>query len=105
MEGAQLQATLLGVPNVMWQGEPVAILRRQPSALLYRLAAELRPVARSHLCYLFWPDVPEGAARRNLTRLLVLCPYDSRNLVVWDPGLGVAFGRDVALSGFWNHRP
>jgi hypothetical protein len=28
----------------------------------------------------------------------VLCvPYNSRDLVVWDPGCGVAFGRDVAL--------
>ncbi|MFN8485234.1 MAG: BTAD domain-containing putative transcriptional regulator [Anaerolineae bacterium] len=27
---------------------------------------------RAQLCYLFWPDVPDATARRNLTRLLVL---------------------------------
>jgi predicted ATPase/DNA-binding SARP family transcriptional activator len=40
--------------------------------LLYRLAAEARPVPRTQLCYLFWPDVADATARRNLTRLLVL---------------------------------
>ncbi len=36
---------------------------------------------------------------------VVFNPWFARDLVVWEPGLGVAFGRDVALSGFWNHRP
>jgi len=68
----RLHCTLLGVPVVLWAEQPVPIKRRQARALLYRLAAELRPVARAHLCYLFWPDVPDATARRNLTRLLVL---------------------------------
>lgn len=68
----RLDCTLLGVPVVLWAGQPVPIARRQPRALLYRLAAELRPVPRAELCFLFWPDVPDATARRNLTRLLVL---------------------------------
>ena len=39
--------------------------------LLYCLAAELQPVARTQLCYLFWPDIPDQR-RGNLSRLLVL---------------------------------
>lgn len=36
---------------------------------------------------------------------VVFAPYYSRHLVVWEPGLGACFGRDVALSGFWNRWP
>jgi hypothetical protein len=36
---------------------------------------------------------------------VVFAPWYSRHLVVWEPGLGVAYGRDVALAAFWNHRP
>jgi predicted ATPase/DNA-binding SARP family transcriptional activator len=63
---------LLGPPEVTWDGSSVPIARRQTRAVLYRLAADLRPLPRAQLCYLFWPDVAETTARRNLTRLLVL---------------------------------
>ncbi len=36
---------------------------------------------------------------------VVFTPWYSRHLVVWDPGLGAAYGRDIALAAFWNHRP
>ena len=36
---------------------------------------------------------------------VVFTPYYSRHLVVWEPGLGATYGRDVALAAFWNHRP
>lgn len=36
---------------------------------------------------------------------VVFTPWLSRHLVMWEPGLGAAYGRDVALAGFWNHRP
>ena len=35
---------------------------------------------------------------------VVFTPYYSRHLVMWDPELGVAYGRDIALAAFWNHR-
>jgi predicted ATPase/DNA-binding SARP family transcriptional activator len=44
--------------------------RRQLRALLFRLAVELQPVPREHLCFLLWPDVPEAVARRHLAVLL-----------------------------------
>lgn len=69
---ATLNLALLGAPAITWAGSPLPLLRRQTRALLFRLASELRPVSRAHLCYLFWPDTADAAARRNLTRLLVL---------------------------------
>ena len=64
--GPVLGIHLLGQPQVEWAGKPLGIERRQVRALLYRLAAEPRSVPREKLCYLFWPDIPETSARRNL---------------------------------------
>lgn len=72
MQQPQLHVRLLGPPQALWAGQPVPIARRQTRALLYRLATESRPTTRAQLCYLFWPDVPDATARRNLTRLLAL---------------------------------
>jgi predicted ATPase/DNA-binding SARP family transcriptional activator len=65
-----LRVALFGPPNVTWAGQPLSIPRRQARALLYRLASGLRPVTREQLCFLFWPDTPESAARRSLAHLL-----------------------------------
>jgi DNA-binding SARP family transcriptional activator/tetratricopeptide (TPR) repeat protein len=67
---AGLDLYLLGPPRVEWEGHALPLSRRQVRALLYRLAAEGHPLPREQLCYLFWPDVPEATARRNLTGLL-----------------------------------
>ena len=66
----KLQVALLGPPEVVWQGRSLPIPRRQARALLYRLAAASGPVPRDQLAFLFWPDAPQAAARRNLTVLL-----------------------------------
>jgi DNA-binding SARP family transcriptional activator len=66
----QLYITLLGSPQLNVLGTPAPLPRRQLRALLYRLAVTLQPVSREHLCFLLWPDIPETAARRNLTVLL-----------------------------------
>ena len=65
-----LRVFLLGPPIIGWGESTLSIPRRQARALLYRLAAHLQPVPREQLCFLFWPDIPETNARRNLTRLL-----------------------------------
>ena len=67
---AGLCVYLFGSPVVQWAGQSLDIARRRVRALLYRLAAGERPVPREHLCYLFWPDIPEATARRKLTGLL-----------------------------------
>ncbi|HZG66584.1 MAG TPA: BTAD domain-containing putative transcriptional regulator, partial [Herpetosiphonaceae bacterium] len=67
-----LQIAVLGAPMVTWNNTALPIARRQTRALLYRLAIPLTPVPRTQLCYLFWPDIPDATARRNLTHLLTL---------------------------------
>lgn len=79
---AQLHVHLLGTPEVTWQGEPLDMPRRQVRAMLYYLAAEAQPVGRDNLCFLFWPDAGETAARHNLSRLLTLLHH-----ALPDPGL------------------
>ncbi len=65
-----LHAFLFGTPHIQLGEERLSLPRLRTRALFYRLAAHLQPVARDHLCFLFWPDVPDVTARRNLTLLL-----------------------------------
>ena len=65
-----LHVYLLGSPRIEQEKNLLEIPRLQARALFYRLAAHLEPVARDHLYFLFWPDVPDQTARRNLTLLL-----------------------------------
>jgi DNA-binding SARP family transcriptional activator len=67
---ADLRIYLLGLSRAECLGGALAVPRRQVRALLFRLAARLQPISREHLCFLFWPDLPESTARRNLSRLL-----------------------------------
>jgi DNA-binding SARP family transcriptional activator len=65
-----LKVQLFGPPRATWVDHPLSVSRRQVRALLYRLAADQRPVPRERLCFLFWPDTPESAARRKLAGLV-----------------------------------
>jgi hypothetical protein len=70
----------------------------EPAADVYTPAPELATVPALGLgAYLGGCVIPDGR--------VVLTPWYSRHLVVWEPGLGAAYGRDVALAGFWNHWP
>lgn len=66
-----LRVKLLEKPAIHYKGswlEPPVGFR---SALLYVLAYRSAWIAREELAFLFWPDVPEANARRNLRNLLV----------------------------------
>jgi predicted ATPase/DNA-binding SARP family transcriptional activator len=65
-----LTITLLGPPTILWNEQALCFSRRQVRALLFRLAANLKPVSREELCFLFWSDEAQSSARRNLTHLL-----------------------------------
>lgn len=67
---AILQCSLLGSPQIAWQGTSLPITRRQVRALLYVLASDLRPAPRDRLAFLLWPDEADATARRNLIRVL-----------------------------------
>ena len=69
-----------------------------PATDTYTLAPELAGVGRiGQGAYLGGCVLADGR--------VVFTPWYSRHLVVWEPGLGAAYGRDVALAAFWNHRP
>lgn len=65
-----LTVTLYGQADTTWNGASIDLLRRQTRALFYYLAVQAEPIAREQLCFLFWPDIADATARRNLTRLL-----------------------------------
>lgn len=67
---SQLTVRLLGTPTVEWDSEFRDIPRRKVRALFYRLAVDMRPVAREHLAYLFWASQPDAIAHRDLTHLI-----------------------------------
>lgn len=70
LQCTSMEIGLFGACRVKWHSAAAALPRRQLRALLYRLAARLEPVPRAHLAFLFWPDEPDAAARRHLSRLL-----------------------------------
>lgn len=65
-----LRVNLFGAPGFVYADHPFTVNRAQNRALLYRLASDLRPVARAELAFLFWPDEPDAHAQRLLTKLL-----------------------------------
>ncbi|MCB0107308.1 MAG: hypothetical protein KDE53_15415, partial [Caldilineaceae bacterium] len=66
-----LTLELLGAPTVSLAGQPLPRLRSAKSyALLYYLAVTGRAQPRSVLAGLFWGDVDDYYARRNLNRTL-----------------------------------
>ena len=69
-ERSLLRVTLLGVPQVSWNGNPLVLVRRQVRVILFRLAYAAAPVGREELADLLWPNTEPAAARRNLVRLL-----------------------------------
>jgi DNA-binding SARP family transcriptional activator len=104
-----LQIYLLGPPVIQWAEQALPVPRRQVRALLYRLAAEYRPVSRGYLTNFFWGDQPESAARRNLSRLLVYLARqlpDPDILQIGEASIGLDPGRawiDVrAFEGHWE---
>jgi DNA-binding SARP family transcriptional activator len=70
MPEPEIRINLIGPPQILRDGQPVKIPRRLHRAILYYIAEKQQPVTRGHLCGLFWPEVPEDAARKNLREAL-----------------------------------
>ncbi|MDQ6778418.1 MAG: AAA family ATPase, partial [Actinomycetota bacterium] len=92
-----VQITLLGVPSVTRDGEPVALDTRKALALVAHLALCDRARSREALCDLLWPmrDArhARGALRRTLSTLRVAIGADR----VQTPGDRVALRRGPGL--------
>jgi DNA-binding SARP family transcriptional activator len=69
-KAACVEVNVLGPPQVISAGHSLSVPRRSVRGLLYYLASQSTPTSRDQLCLLFWPDIPQAEARRNLTRAL-----------------------------------
>jgi hypothetical protein len=81
-------ATLPGIASV---GEMRIF---DPATGSYAEAPELLACLAQPMEYAGGASLPDGR--------VVLSPRTGRDLLVWDPGSGGGYGRDVCLSGFWN---
>ena len=73
MNQSTLEIQLLGPVEITHQGKPLKISRRVERAILYFLAVEHKPVSRTTLIDMLWPEAeqmdPRGALRTALSRL------------------------------------
>lgn len=65
-----LSILLLGPPQLLRDGAPVALPRRRARALVYYLAAQAAPVRREQLLALLWQDNERSAAQQQLRSTL-----------------------------------
>ncbi len=81
METQKIKILLLGSPMILVDDQLARVSRRRHRLLLYYLASRSQPITRAEICDLFWPNVPENIARKNLREALSrikndLGPYD-----------------------------
>ena len=67
---APLQISLLGSPQILWQGIPQTHLLVKAQALLFYLMLNPKPHSRTALATLLWSDMLEEKARGNLRTTL-----------------------------------
>lgn len=96
----KLELALLGSPEIHLAGQPLARLRSAKAyALLYYLAVTRQAQPRTVLAGLFWGDVAEYYARRNLNRTLSdLTKFVGDHLVVERQSLAFARGQPYWLD-------
>ena len=67
MAGETIRIEVLGIPRILVNGKPASLSRKRVRAILFYLAAEQKPIARTTLAWLFWPDKSTQIASRNLS--------------------------------------
>lgn len=70
METPKIKILLLGSPMILVDDKLTRVSRRRHRLLIYYLAAQSQPVTRGEICELFWPNVTETTARKNLREAL-----------------------------------
>lgn len=102
--GTVLQMQLLGPPVLHWQGRDIsAQLSLRQRAALFVLAVEPRPVGRSRLALLLWPDRPEEGARANLRVALTRLRQTLPGVLHSDAGgLSLVEGRCTSDLAQWR---
>lgn len=70
LESQKIKILIQGPPVILVGEKLTTLSRKQPRTLLYYLAAQSQPVSRQEICELFWPDISEEKARKNLREAL-----------------------------------
>ncbi|MBP9040667.1 MAG: hypothetical protein KBF64_02715, partial [Anaerolineaceae bacterium] len=70
LESQKIKILIQGPPVILVGDKLTTLSRKLPRTLLYYLAAQSQPVSRQEICGLFWPDVSEEKARKNLREAL-----------------------------------
>lgn len=93
----ELRFHLLGEPQIFLNDAPLTgFVSSKSQALLIYLAATGRPHPREKLATLFWDEMPDAAARKNLTKAL----SNIRKLI------GDLLETDNQIATLvWNHKP
>ncbi len=90
-----LSILLLGPPQLLQDGAPVALPRRRARALVYYLAAQAAPVRREQLLALLWQEHERGAAQQQLRSTLHSVRRALGPALVGDDALSIAPDVDV----------
>lgn len=80
-----IRVEVLGTPRILKNGVETSFSRKRVRALLFYLATELKPVPRTTLAWLFWPDKSPQVASRNLSihlSYLKKCPFGRRRHLI-----------------------
>lgn len=93
MESPRLRVLMLGSPVITWDDKPLKISRRVPRILLLYLASQTTPVSRSSLCQLFWPQLDDTHAQKNLRETLSRLKAE-----LPDPSLIIAKNNEIFLD-------
>jgi DNA-binding SARP family transcriptional activator len=89
----RLKIFMLGQSQITWDDKPVMISRRATRTLLFYLASQRKPIGRSMLCDLFWPENSESNARNRLRGLIAKLKHS-----LPDPDLLVTHNDQVSLD-------
>ena len=90
-----IRVEVLGTPRILKNGVETSFSRKRVRALLFYLATELKPVPRTTLAWLFWPDKSPQVASRNLSiHLSYLKNALSEDAVISSQGT-IALAEDV----------
>ena len=98
-----LEIRLLGVPEIILDGAPVALRTRKALVLLAYLAVEGKPQPRLRLMDMLWPDSDELLGRASLRNALAhirlaLGPYAARRLLAQEDSVAFEAGPGVVLD-------
>lgn len=94
----RLELTLLGPPQISFDGEAIALNERKSLALLIYLVLTAKPHSREALAALFWPESDQSRARANLRYALWSLRKSIGDAYILSEGGQIRFDAAVSLT-------